>query len=215
MSAPLRGRSLGRRTRFLPRRRTAARVPVGTPLRRGAAHLRPFRFWSRLLLALHDEVHILPELALELAWRRTRHRSRRTLLHSARSRRKTPLRQLEPRLAYAIPSRHPRRSGTASCRRRAPAVRVQLKRLRASRDACRIPRPMRHRASRSTLRGRRHRARRVIRPGIRGCLARRGEAPVERARAARFRRAWRRHAQKPSRTSPGSPRNARPACTSP
>ena len=44
----------------------STRLPLGTALRRGAAADGDARQRLRLLLAVHDEVPLLPELAVEL-----------------------------------------------------------------------------------------------------------------------------------------------------
>ena len=66
--------------------------------------MRGARLRRGVLLALHDEVPLLPELAVELEGRGLGHRSGRACAHLPRARRQARMRELEPRFAYAVPS---------------------------------------------------------------------------------------------------------------
>ena len=92
----------------LRRGRGAARLQVGAALRRGAALDGRVRQRLRLLLALHDEVPLLPELAVELARRGRGQDDPRTDRDLPRARGEGQGRELEPRLADAVPAVHPR-----------------------------------------------------------------------------------------------------------
>ena len=124
-----------RQDRLLRRRGVSARLPLGTALRRGAADNRRARQRMRLLLALHDEVPLLPELPVELEGRGRGRLRAAPFGNIARACSEGQLLQLEPRIAHSIPSLHPRRSGAACLQGNQDPLRVELVRIRVSRDA--------------------------------------------------------------------------------